>query len=193
MSLCEDKLAVRSAGLLEAPLLAAMQAACFAESAGSGPEQGGEGNLSSEAPGKILGGADPKPVDAGADPSAWSESAFASLLSGPGCLALIALRDGEPIGFALVRQAADECEVLSLGVLPAWRRLGVGRALLSAVCERVLANGVRHVYLEVAADNYAGRALYKAFGFIPRAWRKNYYRRSGQAAIDAAVLVRDLV
>lgn len=189
MSLCEDRLAVRSAGLLEAPLLAAMQAACFADSAGSGPMDGASGGVL----GAGMGPADSAQADAGDDPSAWGESALASLLSGPGCFALIALRDGEPVGFALARQAADECELLSLGVLPAWRRLGIGRALLSAVCERAMTNGVRHVYLEVAADNCAGRALYHALGFVPRAWRKNYYRKPGQAAIDAAVLVRDLV
>lgn len=184
MSLGEDRLSVRSAGLLEAPLLAAMQAACFAETAvyrSTGSDPVGDPDRG-----------DSVRIHAGGEPSAWGESAFASLLSGPGCFALIALCDGEPAGFALARQAADECELLSLGVLPARRRLGVGRALLSAVCEQAMANGVRHIYLEVAADNCAGRALYQALGFVPRAWRKNYYRKPGEAAIDAAVLVRNL-
>ena len=178
MRLDEARLVIRPAGVLEAALLAAMQAACFAETADLGSQaealdDGADAGLAEES-------------------SAWDESAFAGLLSGPDCFALIALRDREPIGFALARQAADECELLSLGVLPAQRRLGTGRALLSALCEQATANGVRHIYLEVAADNYAGRALYQALGFVPSAWRKNYYRKPGQAAIDAAVLMRNL-
>ena len=185
MSPCEDEPALRPASLLEAPLLAAMQAACFADSVDSGAMAG----VSAAA----TGADDSARIDAGGDLSAWGETAFANLLSGPGCFALIALRDGEPVGFALARLAADECELLSLGVLPAWRRLGIGRALLLAVCERAVTNGGRHIYLEVAADNCAGRALYHALGFVPRGWRKNYYRKPGQAPIDAAVLARNLV
>ena len=178
MKLREKDVAIQAAGLAEIPLLAALQAACFGDAAGSethGAAAVGDSGCAS-----------------GPDDSAWSEPALAGLLAGPGCFGLIALRDGDPAGFALARRAADECELLSLGVLPAQRRLGIGRALLAAVCGRAAGAGVRHVYLEVAADNWAARALYEAQGFQPSAWRKNYYRRPGQAAIDAAVLVRDL-
>ena len=162
MGLGEDAVTVQPAGWPEIPLLATLQAACFGDSAR--PE--GE--------------------------SAWGESALAGLLAGPGCFGLIAVSQGVPAGFALARQAADECELLSLGVLPAQRRLGIGRRLLTAVCAQAAARGTHRIYLEVAADNCAARALYDALGFTSSAWRKNYYRRPGQAAIDAAVLVRAL-
>lgn len=183
MKLRERDVAIQAAGLAEIPLLAALQAACFGEPAGSethGAAAVGDSGCAS--------GRD----DSAWSESAWSEPALAGLLAGPGCFGLIALRDGDPAGFALARRAAGECELLSLGVLPAQRRLGIGRALLAAVCGRAAAAGARHVYLEVAADNWAARALYEAQGFQSSAWRKNYYRRPGQAAIDAAVLVRDL-
>jgi len=181
MSLCAAGITVGTAGLLEIPALAAMQATCFADGFGA------EAETTEPAQGDSALG------DSALGDSAWGESALANLLAGPCCFALIALREGEPAGFALARQVADECELLSLGVLPTQRRLGVGRALLAAVCAEAAAKGSRHIYLEVAADNWAGRALYEALGFVPSAWRKNYYRRPGQAAIDAAVLVRHLV
>ena len=43
-------------------------------------------------------------------------------------------------------------------------------------------SGVRHISLEVAANNEPAQALYRRFGFAPVAVRKNYYPVTGQDA-----------
>jgi ribosomal-protein-alanine N-acetyltransferase len=115
------------------------------------------------------------------DPRPWTEAEFAALLAGPGILLAAA-----PQGFALARIAADEAELLTIAVAAPARRQGLGRRLLAAVLARAEAQGARTVWLEVAADNAAARALYAALGFAEAGRRRGYY-----AGADALVLRRD--
>ena len=122
----------------------------------------------------------------------WDGSAMAEILALPGSLALLALQDGLPVGFALGRLMADEAEVLSLGVLPARRRRGAGRALIAALSRQAGGLGARALYLEVAADNQAAQALYRALGFEESGRRRAYYRNGAGPAVDALLLRRAL-
>ena len=61
----------------------------------------------------------------------WDEPAMAALLAMPGCFAV-----ADPDGLALARVAADEAELLTVGVLPRARRRGVGCAGLVEVGRR---------------------------------------------------------
>lgn len=54
------------------------------------------------------------------------------------------------------------------------------------------ADGVAALFLEVAADNTAGRALYDAAGFSKVGRRADYYRRANAAPAAALVLRRDI-
>ena len=111
----------------------------------------------------------------------WSAASIAALLAGPGAFGLLAVSDGEPAGFILVRQAADEAEILSLAVRPAWRRRGLARRLLAVALERLVAAGTRRLLLEVAEDNVAARRLYQGAGLTPVGRRPGYYRSAGGA------------
>jgi len=84
-----------------------------------------------------------------------------------------------------------ECEILSLGVLPEWRRKGIGSTLLDAICFEGRARNAECIVLEVAVDNSAALALYKSRGFLPVGRRQNYYRRA-RSHTDALVLRRPL-
>ena len=121
---------------------------------------------------------------------AWDEAAFASLLALPGRTALVA-SDGEPAGFILLGQAADEAEIVTLAVSPAWRRRGIGRALVTAAAAHAGASGAARLFLEVAEDNAPALALYAALGFTPVGRRRSYYARHDGAA-DAIVMALPL-
>jgi ribosomal protein S18 acetylase RimI-like enzyme len=68
------------------------------------------------------------------------------------------------------RPGADDLElgpeaiVLNVYVEPAWRRRGVGEALMRAVLDALAARGIRRIVLH-ASDN--GRRLYERLGFVP--------------------------
>ena len=95
--------------------------------------------------------------------------------------------DESPGGFILARDLGGEAEILTLGVLPEMRRLGVGRALLDAVVAQAGRRRAASVVLEVAADNEAARRLYASVGFIRVGTRPRYYRRD-HATVDALIL-----
>jgi ribosomal-protein-alanine N-acetyltransferase len=96
---------------------------------------------------------------------------------------LVALSRDSVVGYVVAHRAADEGEILNLGVAPAHRRQGVGRALVEGVLRLLAARGVRHVYLEVRESNAGARRLYQSLGFSEVTRRARYYRRPVEDAV----------
>lgn len=120
----------------------------------------------------------------------WDEAAITSLLAHPGSVALVASA-GHPMvvgGFALAQVAADEAEILTIGIAEGWRRHGLGSRLLEALKRAAERAGARSLFLEVAASNAAALALYAKHGFTESGRRKGYYVRPEGAAEDAIVM-----
>lgn len=118
----------------------------------------------------------------------WTRQEVAELLASRGVKGFVlAVRD-EAIGFALMRVAADEAELLTLAVRPSHWRRGAGRALLDAVIGASRKLGARTLFLEVGADNDAARALYDRAGFEVAGRRQGYYRRAAGPPADAVVM-----
>ncbi|RIK98594.1 MAG: ribosomal-protein-alanine acetyltransferase [Proteobacteria bacterium] len=104
----------------------------------------------------------------------WPAASIAASLGDAAAIARVA-RDaaGAPIAFALARLAADELEILLVAVAPAWRRCGLGRALVDALLDA--APAARAAHLEVRASNAAALALYAGAGFVAVGRRPRYY------------------
>ena len=117
----------------------------------------------------------------------WDAAALGRILALAGGFGFVAWQADTPVGFALARDLGNECEILSLGVVPDCRRGGVGRALLRAVIDNAAQRGLSSIVLEVAADNAAARCLYANAGFGAVGHRPRYYRRGGET-IDALLL-----
>lgn len=117
----------------------------------------------------------------------WSADAFAALLAQPGVML-----EATPDGFVMVQAAADEAEILTLAVRPAARRRGVATALVEMGARRAELAGAGRLFLEVAEDNLAARALYARLGFEPVGRRPRYYARANGPAVDALLLARNL-
>lgn len=110
---------------------------------------------------------------------AWTEPALRELLDAPGTFVFVA-----DDGFVMARVAGDEAEILTLAVLAAARRRGLGAALLEAAALHAHASGAQTMVLEVGAANAAARALYARFGFRVVGRRKAYYaQEDGDALI----------
>jgi ribosomal-protein-alanine N-acetyltransferase len=121
----------------------------------------------------------------------WTEEAMTSLLKSPGVAAIGASEAGTFVGFVMVRQAADEAEILTLGVAPSHRRQHVAQKLVAYAAAQMQIAGVQSLFLEVAHDNKAAIALYCGIGFVERGKRPGYYRRGG-LQIDALIFGLDL-
>jgi [ribosomal protein S18]-alanine N-acetyltransferase len=117
----------------------------------------------------------------------WDAEALGRILGLSGGFGFLAWQSEIPVGFALARDLGGEGEILSLGVLPDCRRLGIGRALLRAVIDEAASRELPSIVLEVAEDNAAARGLYASAGFVAAGRRPRYYRRGGET-IDALLL-----
>lgn len=90
---------------------------------------------------------------------------------------LLAWRDAEPVGHALVLweskygDVRDELgrhpEVNALGVADEHRRQGVATALMDAACQLALERGHDRLGLAVSGDNLPAIRLYRQLGFTP--------------------------
>jgi [ribosomal protein S18]-alanine N-acetyltransferase len=127
---------------------------------------------------------------------AWSRRELAHILALPGAFGLLARlpngADEDRIGFALCHVAPGECELLSLGVLPAFRRRGAAARLLEAATERAAPAGARAMFLEVAVDNSVAQSLYRRHGFRTVGRREGYYARPDGNRVAAFTMRREL-
>lgn len=112
----------------------------------------------------------------------WSESEFASLLTGHGTILT-----GDAAAFAMGRVVLDEVEVLTVATHPDHRRTGLARQRVVALLDKARSMGATAAFLEVAADNDAARALYRDLGFDETGRRRSYYARE-TGKIDAITM-----
>ena len=84
-------------------------------------------------------------------------------------------RQEEIVGYAGLWFIIDEAHLISLAVLEAHRRRGIGRQLLIAALELAMEKQAILMTLEVRASNTAAQALYQQFGFSRVGIRRGYY------------------
>lgn len=118
----------------------------------------------------------------------WTRQELAELMALPGVTGLLLQVGDQDAGFALCRIAADEAELLTIAVRPAWRRQGGARRLLAAIIDHVRAAGARALFLEVGVDNPPARSLYELEGFCAVGTRSGYYQRGAGRTADGVVM-----
>jgi [ribosomal protein S18]-alanine N-acetyltransferase len=122
----------------------------------------------------------------------WGEAEFESMLAERNTL-LHRLRLGRrTIGFAVSRLAADEAEILSIAIDPAYRGRGLSRELLLTHLGHLAGRGVRTIFLEVEENNQPARRLYERAGFAVVGRRERYYRQADGEQLNALLMRRDL-
>lgn len=133
-------------------------------------------------------------LHAGLFDQAWDAAAFHGLLAHPGSTAFLArlAEPAETVGFIVGQLAADEAEILSLGVRADRQRHGIGRRLVEALARAIKKAEARRLLLEVGAGNAAALNLYRSLGFEEVGRRQGYYARPGAAAEDALTLALNL-
>lgn len=122
----------------------------------------------------------------------WGLAAFRDLLAMNGMVFWVARETAAPkiMGFILVRVAADEAEIITIAVDPAWRGKQIGEALITRAVAEIKVLGVLALILEVAEDNNAALRLYERLGFAVTGRRPAYYeRKSGRVAANIMTLM----
>ncbi len=123
----------------------------------------------------------------------WPRDEFTAFLSDAATPAYVACDAKRRIvGFAMLRLAGDEAELLTIAVDSKWRSKHIGTALLRAVFADLLMSPVRRMFLEVDEQNPAAIKLYNRQGFVQIGSRKGYYAKADGSAATALVMARDL-
>lgn len=124
----------------------------------------------------------------------WGARDYEQLAADPRGTILVAERDGQMLpnvlGFLAFYRLDGEAELWNLGIEPAHRRRGIARALLQETCRRLSGAGVHRLFLEVRESNLPALELYRSFGFVSQARRKDYYQNPKE---DALALVLHIV
>ena len=112
--------------------------------------------------------------------AAWARrrAQYARWLKAGDGFALLAERDGEPVGYAVVHlhEGPDDtfpvgarwAEIYSLSVAPGARAAGIGSRLLNEIDARLAALGIRDVAIAAMVENEGALRLYQRRGFVPR-------------------------
>lgn len=93
------------------------------------------------------------------------------------------------VGYAVFYSAADEGELNSIAVHPAYRRMGVAGSLLETAVSDLTSDGVQKLFLEVREHNSGAIAFYEKNGFLAAGVRRHFYDYPEE---DAIVMVKTL-
>jgi ribosomal-protein-alanine N-acetyltransferase len=115
--------------------------------------------------------------------SPWSARFFLQELKVPCARSLLAVEGEKAVGYMIYWLLPSEIDIHNLAVHPAYRRQGIGRALLEAVIEEAKRCRFVGVTLEVRTSNEAAQRLYQSLGFVASGVRKGYYSDTGEDAL----------
>jgi ribosomal-protein-alanine N-acetyltransferase len=106
---------------------------------------------------------------------AYSKRSLRWFLALPGADCIVAEAGGQIAGFILCEAEGPHAHIITIDVREAFRRLGIGSALLGGAERRLVKRGVRAVELETAQDNDAAIAFWQKHGYRTRGVYKRYY------------------
>jgi ribosomal-protein-alanine N-acetyltransferase len=114
---------------------------------------------------------------------AFDEEEFRRHLSDSNAVSLVADISGTAAGFSIatLEHSGREATLVTLDVLPPYRRSGVGSALVEAARHWLLGRGAGRLFLQVDTSNEAALAFYLGLGFRKVRILSGYYGRGKDA------------
>ena len=94
-----------------------------------------------------------------------------------------AIEDNEIIGFISADYVLDECTIFNIGVLPQYRRKGLGKLLIDELICEAKKRDFAFITLEVRSENIPAYKLYEKAGFTLCGKRKGYYKNPDDDAL----------
>lgn len=121
----------------------------------------------------------------------WGKEIFEELFfsTAPASFSLaIEAEDGQLAAYGGIQYLFDEGEVLNVAVSPAYRRRGLGRAIMRGFDDCCREKGIARLFLEVRRSNISAQGLYLGAGYREISVRKNYYTSPVE---DALIMERE--
>ncbi|MBQ7793460.1 MAG: ribosomal protein S18-alanine N-acetyltransferase [Clostridia bacterium] len=121
----------------------------------------------------------------------WSEQAFRDEAENDLASYLVAVKDGELVGYIGYWRVVDEGHITNIAVSPKYRRQKIASNLLENIIKAAYNEGLVLLTLEVRKSNTAARSLYEGYGFLPLGERKGYYHSPTEDAVIMTLMLGD--
>ena len=106
----------------------------------------------------------------------------------PGAEAILAEIDGKIVAFILSAYWERVGHIITIDVLPEYRRHHLGTTLVQEAESRLASSGVAKIELETAVNNESGIAFWKKHGYQARGTLLNYY----PGGLNAHAMIKSL-
>ena len=113
----------------------------------------------------------------------WSENSIAGELSSRLSYWLVAVENGEVVGYIGSQSVLGQSDMMNVAVHPDHRRKGIAEALILALSADLKERQNQCLTLEVRASNAPAITLYEKLGFDTVGRRPNYYRHPKEDAL----------
>jgi [ribosomal protein S18]-alanine N-acetyltransferase len=108
----------------------------------------------------------------------WSRDSFASEMKNPVSQYRALCLDNALVGYCGCWAIGDEGHVITLATDPNWQGYSLGELLFVHQLERLLAQNIQSLTLEVRASNQKAQNLYYKYGFKVVGLRPRYYQNN---------------
>ena len=119
----------------------------------------------------------------------WSENGLRAELTNENAHFLSAVSGEKVIGYIGIHEICGEAYITNVAVLPEYRRLGIGEALIDAATFGAKERNCEFISLEVRISNVPAIELYKKEGYNVVGQRKNFYSNPTE---DAYIMTKYL-
>ena len=109
-------------------------------------------------------------------------------INNPYTKVLVFIENNKVIGFIHINEIYDRYEINNIFVLYEYRKKGIASQLMDNIIKLGKDTGIINITLEVRKDNVNAINLYKKYGFVEKAIRKNYYN-----GIDGILMEKEMM
>ncbi len=120
----------------------------------------------------------------------WTPARVRHHIKDKDTMVLIASRDEEIAGFAIMRFGDDQAHLFLLAVQPEYRRTGIGRSMMAWLEKSCRTAGIQAVRLEVRSSNRVAMRFYQRLGYRLLGKVAGYYDRRESAVIMARSMIK---
>ncbi|MBR6790008.1 MAG: ribosomal protein S18-alanine N-acetyltransferase [Oscillospiraceae bacterium] len=113
----------------------------------------------------------------------WSPKGLRDTLREERSFFLTAEENGRICGYLNCTYILDEINIHRICVLPEYRRMGVGTALMARLADFCREKELREIFLEVRKSNLQAQRLYTRFGFEVIGERAGFYQNPDEPGL----------
>lgn len=119
----------------------------------------------------------------------WTADDFLAALGQRNCIGMVAEHAHRIVGLMVYELHKDRLRLLNLAVSPAFRRRGVGRAMVQRLRDKLHQQRRTEIVLAVRESNLPAQLFFRACGFCATDVWREWYEDTGEDAYEMGFLL----